>query len=535
IYLIKLIYSDLDEIELRGLGEEMGLSSENVRQLREKYLNPKIALVVPMASFRRTLKKVFSGVKGLRGSMVIGPSEAAQNEYDILFVDESHRLRRRVNLGSYYGRFDINCCKLGLAPQSTNELDGLLKNSRKLLLFYDSGQSIRPSDVRKADFDRIKKRASARTTVLKSQFRVRGGNGYVDFISKLLAGDSPPIKSFTNYEVTLCKSMTDLVEWVNVKENEFGLSRMIAGYSWEWLSKSNPDAFDLEIDDVSLRWNSTSNGWIHSAGAVSQVGCIHTTQGYDLNFAAIIFGNEIGYDKQKEEIVIREEHYFDKAGKHSISDPDELKQYILNIYKTILLRAIHGTCIYVCDADLREFFSNSLPCLSAGAKDIRPSIPFPKVISFEQAIPWEGCIPLYDLRVAAGEFGVAQEVSESQWVEVESENKQQFACTVIGDSMNRIIPNGSLCLFEKYQGGSRNGLIVLVECTDYQDSDLGSCYTVKEYSSTKRTVGDRWEHQEITLKPRSTDSGYQNIELRDEEVLGLKVIAVFKRVLWEPS
>jgi len=34
------------------------------------------------------------------------------------------------------------------------------------------------------------------------------------------------------------------------------------------------------------------------------------------------------------------------------------KKYILNIYKTMLLRGILGTYIYVCDKDLRDYFMN---------------------------------------------------------------------------------------------------------------------------------------------------------------------------------
>ena len=64
-------------------------------------------------------------------------------------------------------------------------------------------------------------------------------------------------------------------------------------------------------------------------------------------------------------------------------------------------------------------------------------------------------------------------------------SKDLFACQVIGESMNKVIPNGALCLFRKYSGGSRNGQIVLVENTNMHDFDFGSCYTVKEYESKK--------------------------------------------------
>ena len=37
------------------------------------------------------------------------------------------------------------------------------------------------------------------------------------------------------------------------------------------------------------------------------------------------------------------------------------KEYILNIYKTMLLRGIKGTFIYVCDRNLREYFKQYIP------------------------------------------------------------------------------------------------------------------------------------------------------------------------------
>jgi predicted component of type VI protein secretion system len=96
--------------------------------------------------------------------------------------------------------------------------------------------------------------------------------------------------------------------------------------------------------------------------------------------------------------------------------------------------------------------------------------------------------------------------------------------------MNKIIPNGSICLFEKYTGGSRNGLITLVEMTDYTDLDFGSQYTIKEYSS-KKTVGeDGWQHSEITLLPKS-DQPYENLVLLDEQTSLLRVIATFVKIL----
>ncbi len=98
--------------------------------------------------------------------------------------------------------------------------------------------------------------------------------------------------------------------------------------------------------------------------------------------------------------------------------------------------------------------------------------------------------------------------------------------------MNKIIPNGSICLFERYEGGSRNGLITLVESDSFVDRDFGANYTVKEYSSKKTITEEGWQHQEIILLPKSTLASYEPIHLLDEELLDLKVIGIFKKVLF---
>ena len=110
-------------------------------------------------------------------------------------------------------------------------------------------------------------------------------------------------------------------------------------------------------------------------------------------------------------------------------------------------------------------------------------------------------------------------------------SKDLFACAVIGESMNKVIPNGSICLFRRYTGGSRNGKIVLAELTDLQDPDYGSGYTVKEYESRKYIGEDEWRHESIILKPLTYNSGYKNIELAEDGSNGLKVIGIFECVL----
>lgn len=361
IYLFKLLYTDIADLKELDFDDLDFL--ELLNKFKDKFINPKVALVVPMVSFRNTLKKVFKNIKGLSNKMVIGPAEVANVKYDILIVDESHRLRRRVNLGAYFGSFDTAAQKMGFIKGESNELDWVVKQSNFQILFYDYGQSIKPSDVEKSKFDELQRRNPKNIVIhyLKSQFRVKGGLDYVAYLDKLLSC-SLPISSvkmeLPNYEFLLFEDLSKMVVEIKIKNKKFGLSRVLAGYSWKWISKGSENKFDIVIGDVKLKWNSVSDDWINTENSVNEVGCIHTTQGYDLNYTGIIFGNEISYDKLNNEIIIQKDNYHDKTGKNSISDPNELKTFIVNIYKTMMLRGIKGTYIYACNKDLQDYFKS---------------------------------------------------------------------------------------------------------------------------------------------------------------------------------
>lgn len=125
----------------------------------------------------------------------------------------------------------------------------------------------------------------------------------------------------------------------------------MAGYAWKWISKKDKDAFDIRIDGVALRWNSTQRDWINSPGAIDEVGSIHTVQGYDLTYAGVIIGPDLRYDPAEHRIVFDRANYHDKKGRENnpkiglrYSDED-LLAYVRNIYTVLLTRGIRGrTC-----------------------------------------------------------------------------------------------------------------------------------------------------------------------------------------------
>ena len=159
--------------------------------------------------------------------------------------------------------------------------------------------------------------------------RVQGGNAYIDQVKDMLAGSCSSKYVSEKYDFKLYSDFSKFEKDMYVKEEETGLSRMVAGYAWPWISKYVRSKKDIEIQGVKRMWNHCTEGWVHTGEAIDEVGCIHSIQGYDLNYAIVILGYDIGYDKTTGQIIIRSECYFDKNDKITASY-EELKENITN-------------------------------------------------------------------------------------------------------------------------------------------------------------------------------------------------------------
>ena len=197
------------------------------------------------------------------------------------------------------------------------------------------------------------------------------------------------------------------------------------------------------------------------------------------------------------------------------------------------MRAIRGTYVYVCDSDLREYFKKFVPTseLKATTKSLDHYGGL-RLLKGGALKPYENAIPVFDIKVAAGDFSKSQLAESAVWAEFEKPHKDLFICQVIGESMNKRIPSGSWCLFRLSPHGSRQGKIVLVQHHSIQDPDLGGQYTIKRYESEKSvTEDDSWAHTSVILKPESTEQRYQPIRLSPDQEGSLQVIAEFVRIV----
>ena len=177
---------------------------------------------------------------------------------------------------------------------------------------------------------------------------------------------------FNEYELKIFDNVDQMIKNIKNKNEMYGLCRNVAGYAWKWNSKGKKlpmhvtkkevqkmkenNVYDIEIDGYKYIWNSQPTDWINSENSINEIGSIHTTQGFDLNYTGLIIGNELKYDDINHKIIVDRNNYFDAKGKAGTSD-EELLEYILHIYQTMCTRGMRGTYLYVCDEKLKEYLS----------------------------------------------------------------------------------------------------------------------------------------------------------------------------------
>jgi uncharacterized protein len=368
IYLIKLL-RDIAMASDEELGEDDSIFADFFTpELSSLFGGLKIALVVPQQALRKTLEVVFTQTPGLHKDMVLTPFEVADSkeDFDLLIVDESHRLGQRSNQNSAMQNkkfTELNIRLFGVDDKTKTHLDWIRLKSRHQVLLLDTAQTIRPGDLPLETTEALVEKAKKSDSWfhLASQMRVMGGNDYLAFVKGIFSETGSPAKDFSGYDLRFFDSFTEMRSEILRLDAQHKLSRLLAGFAWEWKTKAEPELFDIEIEGIKLRWNQTVTDWVSSPTSPQEVGSIHTIQGYDLNYAGVIIGNDIGYDPVQKKIYLRRDNYFDKKGKENnpvlgieYSDDDVL-QFVLNIYKVLLTRGIKGTFLYVCDPDLREF------------------------------------------------------------------------------------------------------------------------------------------------------------------------------------
>lgn len=377
VYLIKLIADYSSERPITTEEDALPLTqAATKRPLR-------IGIVIPQSSLRQTIKRVFKSVDGLSNKMVLSPFDVPKivlNEnakYDLLIVDEAHRLNRfstQAN-GSVFKMYrDNNRALYGESDKEGdqhNQLDWMRTCSKNLVLLLDPTQAVRPADMSSKVWESVIAESITNKLYFQLHSQMRMKLSEIDKYKALidaLFGDRPieesDVPDFSGYDFRIFTNFKEMHEALTRREEEYGLSRMVAGYAWPWISKgdkSDSAPYDFELDGVSMRWNRTVESWVHSPTAFQEVGSIHTIQGYDLNYAGVIIGSDVELDESGK-YRVNKNNYHDKRGKannkvaNEKTTPERLRRYVANIYKVLLTRGIRGTYIYAEPSGLAERF-----------------------------------------------------------------------------------------------------------------------------------------------------------------------------------
>lgn len=282
------------------------------------------------------------------------------NTFDVLIVDEAHRLNEKSGL---YGNL------------GENQIKELVAAAKCTVFFIDEDQRVALSDIGTREAIRGfggGKGAELLEHELASQFRCSGSNGYIAWLDNTLDVRETANKTLTDtsFDFRVFDTPGALHTAIEQK-NSTNAARVVAGYCWPWTSRKSPQSFDIVIgSDYRRRWNLDVDGslWIVAPNSINEVGCIHTCQGLEVEYIGVIIGPDL-IVRNGEVVTVpeaRDRHDKTLRGYKTQlkATPEKAKALaaliIKNTYRTLMTRGMKGCYIYCSDAETTEYFRSRI-------------------------------------------------------------------------------------------------------------------------------------------------------------------------------
>lgn len=324
----------------------------------------RIALVEPVPAFRDTIKSVFKKQKLLKNIKVINPSDIVKQEpFDIVIVDEAHRLKQKKKLVDNKS-FNENCARLNMDPLTSTELDWIkAKTKYSCILFYDENQKVKISDIDSSKLKELEENnVKENIFVISNQLRLKAGSEYIELWKKIFNNeplDNIEIQNANQYKFKIYDHCEDMVNQIISDDENFGLSRVVSGLTHKWKVKMRDNKkekdrdFDFIIDGKVYKWNTDKRKQIQR----DEIGCVYTCQGFDFNYAGVIIGKDVTYNKENKKIEFNVDNLQDTNSKQK-DDIETTIQNIKNQYLVLLTRGISGTYLFIEDENLKEYLKD---------------------------------------------------------------------------------------------------------------------------------------------------------------------------------
>ncbi|WP_257282314.1 DUF2075 domain-containing protein [Endozoicomonas sp. ISHI1] len=324
---------------------------------------------VYQARLTGTMKKtVFSAMFQGSGSYV----DVKKDSYDTLVVDEAHRLNEKSGMVGHLGE---------------NQVKEIINAASCSVFFLDEDQRISLKDIgSQEEIEYWAKHLDAEVTVmdLESQFRCSGSDGYLSWLNNNLGIRETANKTLSKkeFDFRVYDNPNDLREAIFSRNKDGKEARLLAGYCWKWITKSTSGTwkalsqeekdktFDITFPeyDFGMRWNLSEQGqgWLNHPESINEVGCIHTCQGLEMNYAGVIIGDD--FQVRNGRIIIDPSAHpggdknlqtWKKVIKENPVDGEELVHSIIkNTYKVLMTRGMDGCYIYCTDKETAQYFKD---------------------------------------------------------------------------------------------------------------------------------------------------------------------------------
>lgn len=315
----------------------------------------------PREVFKAKLKiDKMSGLNNLfKGSGSFYDCES--NSFDVLIVDEAHRLNKKSGLFSNLGE---------------NQIKEIINSSLFSIFFIDENQRVTLKD--NGSIDEIKKyaryyNAGIHKMELKSQFRCDGSDGYLAWLDNVLEiRETANFDLDNKYDFKVFDNPNELRKAIEEKNKVNNKSRLVAGYCWNWISegKNKSDVYDITIPEYNfgMSWNlGNSSTWAIDKESVNEIGCIHTCQGLEFDYVGVIIGDDLRYENNHIITDYTKRAKTDQSikGINKIAKEEGIEEakritdsIIKNTYKTLMTRGMKGCYVYCTDKKLNEYLKN---------------------------------------------------------------------------------------------------------------------------------------------------------------------------------
>ncbi|MET9629459.1 DUF2075 domain-containing protein [Lentzea sp. NPDC006480] len=288
-------------------------------------------------------------------------------DLDVLICDEAHRIRE-TSLNRY--------TKREAREKARRQIEELIDAARVPVFLLDENQTVRPGEMGSLlEIEAAATSAGCEVEVVKldGQFRCGGSELFDAWVARLLGVKGTPTRWSTmvagtddEFVVRCAESPREMESWLLDRQaKDGGTARIAAGYCWRWSDPVTEDGVKVLVPDVRIGdwhrpWNAkpeqrvpdvpASHFWASDERGFGQVGCIYTAQGFEYDWAGVIFGNDFVWRDDHWEP--QRQHSHDPAVKKA--DDLHFARLVRNTYKVLLTRGMRGVCVYSEDPETQE-------------------------------------------------------------------------------------------------------------------------------------------------------------------------------------